>query len=117
MICHDRTNIAASVVTTVTTLPTTLERVDVNACWAPCTSELRRVTRAPVWARLKKPIGIRWTWSNTWVRRSWIRPSPMRAENQRWARPIAAGHDGEDADERGEADDEAGALLLRCPGR
>ena len=89
MICHDRTNIAASVVTTVTTLPTTLDSVDVNACWAPWTSLLRRDTRAPVWARLKKPIGIRWTWSNTWVRRSWIRPSPMRAENQRWARPMA----------------------------
>ena len=117
MICHDRTNIAASVVTTVTTLPTTLDSVDVNACWAPCTSLFRRDTRAPVWARLKKPIGIRWTWSNTWVRRSWIRPSPMRAENQRWARPMAPDTTARTATSAGEADDEAGAALLRCPGR
>ena len=117
MICHDRTNIAASVVTTATTLPTTFDSVDVNACWAPWTSLLRRDTRAPVWARLKKPIGIRWTWSNTWVRRSWIRPSPMRAENQRWARPMAPDTTARTATSAGEADDEAGALLLRCPGR
>ena len=61
---------APRVVATMARLPTTLESTDVNACWAPCTSLLSRVTSAPVWARLKNPIGMRWTWSNTWVRRS-----------------------------------------------
>jgi hypothetical protein len=70
VICHDKTNMAASVVTTATTFPTTLDRVEVKACWAPWTSLLSRVTSAPVWARLKNPIGIRCTWSNTRVRRS-----------------------------------------------
>ena len=90
MIGHDSTNIAPSVAATVMMLPTTFDSVDVNACWAPCTSLFSRVTSEPVWARVKNPIGMRWTWSNTCVRRSWIRPSPMRAENQRWARSIAA---------------------------
>ncbi len=51
-------------------LQATDDRTDVNACWAPMTSELSRVTRAPVWARVKKATGWRWTWAKTWVRRS-----------------------------------------------
>ena len=50
---------------------------------APMTSLLSRLTSAPVWVRVKKATGIVCTCSNTARRRSTIRPSPMRAENQR----------------------------------
>ena len=33
-----------------------------NACWAPITSVLSRLTSAPVWVRVKNATGIRWTW-------------------------------------------------------
>ena len=46
MIGHDNTNIAVRVTRTSDRLPTTLDSVDVNACCAPCTSLLRRETRA-----------------------------------------------------------------------
>ncbi len=45
------------------TLLTTPERVEVNARWAPSTSLLSRLTRAPVWVRVKNCNGIRCTWS------------------------------------------------------
>ena len=51
-------------------LLTTLESTEVNACCAPMTSLPRRVTRAPVWARVKKATGCRSTWPKTSVRRS-----------------------------------------------
>ena len=44
----------------------------------------------PVWVRVKNAIGICSTWSNTWVRRSKISPSPIFDEHQRWTRPITA---------------------------
>ncbi len=90
VICHESANIAANVAATPTTLPTTLDSVEVNACCAPCTSPFSRVTRAPVWVRLKNATGICWTWSKTWVRRSYTKPSPIRAEYHRSASPSAA---------------------------
>ena len=51
-------------------LLTTLDSTEVKACWAPMTSLPSRVTRAPVWARVKKATGWRSTCENTWVRRS-----------------------------------------------
>ena len=83
--CQDMLSIAASTNTMVSELLTTFCRVDVNACCAPSTSPLSRWTRAPVLARLKNASGMRCTWSNTSVRRSWIRPSPTWAETQRSA--------------------------------
>ena len=59
-----------TITTTPMMLQTTPDSVDVNACWAPMTSLLSRVTSAPVCARVKKAIGWRSTWANTWVRRS-----------------------------------------------
>ena len=70
VICQDRNNMAMSVAVNVAALPTTLDSVEVNACWAPITSELSRDTSEPVWVRVKKATGWRWTWSNTAVRRS-----------------------------------------------
>ena len=51
-------------------LPTTLDSVTVMACCAPITSVFSLDTSAPVCARVKKAMGCRWTWVNTWVRRS-----------------------------------------------
>jgi hypothetical protein len=90
VICHDRLNITPAVTTRLTELETTPARVEVKACWAPSTSLLSRLTSAPVWVRVKKASGMRWTWSKTAVRMSKIRPSPMRAEYQRWAKESAA---------------------------
>ena len=70
--------------TTDTMLLTTLDSTDVKACCAPMTSLLSRDTSEPVWARVKKAMGWRSTWAKTSVRRSLMRPSPIRAENQRW---------------------------------
>jgi hypothetical protein len=80
VICQDRLSITASVRASVTVLPTTPERVSLNACCAPITSLFSRLTSAPVRVRVKNATGIRWTWSNTAVRRSRIRPSPIRAD-------------------------------------
>ncbi len=80
---------AARTNTTVRRFEKTFESVDVNACWAPRTSPLSRWTSAPVRVRLKKASGMRCTWSKTAVRRSTMRPSPMREENHRWATPSA----------------------------
>ncbi len=52
------------------TLETTEDSVEVNACWAPTTSVFSRLTRAPVWVRVKNATGIRCTCANTRVRRS-----------------------------------------------
>ena len=51
-------------------LDSTEDMVDVMACWAPMTSLLSRLTREPVWARVKNATGCRCTCRNTWVRRS-----------------------------------------------
>src|SRR5665811_2387098 len=61
---------AATMNTTEMTLLTTPESVEVKARWAPMTSLLSRLTRAPVWALVKKAMGCFRTWLNTWVRRS-----------------------------------------------
>ena len=81
---------AISTSTRLIRLDSTVDRVEVNACWAPITSELSRETSLPVWVRVKKASGIRSTWSNTWVRRSKISPSPILEEHQRCTRPITA---------------------------
>jgi hypothetical protein len=54
----------------VSALETIEDSVEVIADWAPITSLLSRLTSDPVWARVKKAIGCRWTWLNTSVRRS-----------------------------------------------
>ena len=68
--CHESTAIAATMSTRVMALLTMLDSTEVNACWAPMTSLPRRVTSAPVWARVKNATGWRSTCENTWVRRS-----------------------------------------------
>ena len=49
----------------MTTFDTTVPSVPVTARWAPITSLFRRLTSAPVWVRVKKAMGWRWTWSNS----------------------------------------------------
>ena len=90
--CQDSVNITAAVRTSWMTLLTTPDSVEVNACWAPSTSLLSRLTSAPVWVRVKNCNGIRWTWSYTRVRRLRMMPSPMRAEYHRLTsdRPASA---------------------------
>ena len=88
-------------ITTPITLPTTDEKVSVKARCASITSLLRRVTSAPVWVRVKNAMGMRWMCAKTCVRRSKMRPSPIRAEIQRCHRlrpdvPTTASH-GQDA--------------------
>ena len=68
--CQLSTDMATRTTTRLITFDNTVERVEVNACWAPMTSELSRDTSLPVWVRVKKATGIWITWSNTWVRRS-----------------------------------------------
>ena len=51
-------------------LETVPDNVEVNARWAPITSLLSRLTRAPVWVRVKNASDCRCTWAKTWVRRS-----------------------------------------------
>ena len=70
MICHDSASMAMVTTTRLMPLETTLDSVVVKACCAPMTSLLSREINAPVWVRTKKASGIRWTWSNTWLRRS-----------------------------------------------
>ena len=67
---QDRLNIAISTRIRVSTLDTIDDRVEVMACCAPMTSLFSRLTSDPVWARVKKAIGCRWTCENTSVRRS-----------------------------------------------
>ena len=54
---------AASVVTTVTTLSTTVPSVPVTARCAPTTSEFSRALRLPVCEFVKNASGICWMWS------------------------------------------------------
>ena len=68
--CQLSAIIAMPTTTTEMTLETVLDRVEVNARWAPITSLLSRETRAPVWVRVKKASDCRCTWAKTWVRRS-----------------------------------------------
>ncbi len=63
VICQERISIVVSTMATLITLPTTEDRMSVIACWAPMTSLFRRLTRAPVWVRVKNASGIRWTWA------------------------------------------------------
>ncbi len=63
VICQDRNSIVAMTRTSTMTLDTTDDSVEVNACWAPTTSVLSRLTSAPVWVRVKNAIGIRCTWA------------------------------------------------------
>ncbi len=70
VICHDSRNITTSTRVTLIRLETTEDRVSVKACWAPMTSLLSRLMRAPVWVRVKKAMGIFWMWANTWDRMS-----------------------------------------------
>ena len=83
VICHDRTNITISTRVTLMRLDTTDDRVSVKACWAPMTSLLSRLMRAPVWVRVKKAMGIFWMCSKTLDRMSKMSPSPTLAETQR----------------------------------
>ena len=80
VICQDSANIATPTTTTEIRFDTVLDRVEVNARWAPITSLLSRETSAPVWVRVKNASDIRWTCPNTRVRRSKIRFSPIREE-------------------------------------
>ena len=66
--------LSASIVTPTTTTETALETVpdsvEVKARWAPMTSLLSRLTRAPVWVRVKNASDWRCTWAKTRVLRS-----------------------------------------------
>ena len=70
VICQLRVSITAPVSTRPMALETTPDSVEVNACWAPMTSLLSRLTRAPVWVRVKKATGMVCTCWNTRLRRS-----------------------------------------------
>ena len=67
---HDRVSIVPTMTTSEMALLTTFWSTEVKACWAPMTSLLSRVTRAPVWARVKNATGWRSTWPKTSARRS-----------------------------------------------
>ena len=81
VICHESVSIAIVTSRRLNRLLTTPESVDVNACWAPITSELSLEISAPVWVRVKKAIDCFCTCSNTIFRRSKIKPSPILDEN------------------------------------
>ena len=80
VICQERANIVTRTITRLMRFPSTPDSVDVNACCAPMTSLFSRDTSAPVCVRVKNATGWRCTCANTSVRRSKIRPSPMRAD-------------------------------------
>src|SRR4051812_460414 len=80
--CQLRASIAIPTTTTLIMFDTVLDSVEVNARWAPMTSLFNRDTSAPVCVRVKNASDIRCTCANTVVRRSKIRPSPMREDNQ-----------------------------------
>ncbi len=67
---HSRKSMTGKVVASTMTLETTDPRVEVTAFWAPTTSLLRRLMRAPVWVRVKNATGIFWTLSKS-ATRSW----------------------------------------------
>ena len=56
--CQLRYSMAISTSTRLITLDSTVDRVEVKACWAPITSEFSRDTSLPVWVRVKKASGI-----------------------------------------------------------
>ena len=60
---HSSSAITTSVETSVKTLNTTWPSVPVRARWAPITSLFIRLISEPVCVRVKKAIGMRWTWS------------------------------------------------------
>ena len=62
VICQDNKNITIRVRVTPMMLLTTLDSVPVKACCAPSTSLFSRLMSAPVCVRVKKAMGIRWTW-------------------------------------------------------
>lgn len=88
--CQERPIMTTKARTSVATLETMPARVSLKARWAPMTSLLRRLTRAPVRVRVKKATGIRWTWSKTAVRRSRMSPSPRRELRPRATMPSPA---------------------------
>src|SRR5699024_4257208 len=88
--CHEIVTMTPTVRAKETKFDTMPDSVFENARWAPMTSVLSRETRAPVRVRLKKAIGIDWTWSYTAVRRSKISPSPMREDRYLFVIEIAA---------------------------
>ncbi len=81
VICQEILIITARVSRSATMLLTTPESVLLKARCAPMTSLFNRLTSAPVRVRVKNAMGIRCTWSNTAVRRSRIRPSPIVADS------------------------------------
>ena len=83
VIFHDSRNMTMRTRITLIRLDTTDDRVSENACWAPITSLLSRLIRAPVWVRVKKANGILWMWSKTLERMSKMSPSPTLADTQR----------------------------------
>ncbi len=68
--CHDSRNKTTRMTITDSTLDSTVDSVPTIACCAPTTSPSRRLTRDPVWVRVKNAIGCCCTRSKTWVRRS-----------------------------------------------
>ena len=81
--CQEILSMTTRVSVRVTTLVMTPEKVSEKARCAPITSLPSLLTRAPVRVRVKNATGIRCTWSNTAVRRSRIRPSPMVDDSHR----------------------------------
>ena len=100
VIDHDSRSITASVSTSAMTLLTTPDNVHVNARWAPITSLLSRLTRAPVRVRVKNATGMRCTWPNTARRRSRMTPSPILRRLPPLEHPEAGLGDGDDRDRR-----------------
>ena len=98
VIDHDSRSITARVSTSAMTLVTTPDSVKVNARWAPITSLLSRLTRAPVRVRVKNATGIRCTCPNTARRRSRMTPSPIFADSHRSTDPEGRGGDGDHRD-------------------
>ena len=109
-----------SVSVSVTMLVTTPENVSEKARCAPITSLPSLLTSAPVRVRVKNATGIRCTWSNTAVRRSRIRPSPIVDDSQRVTSETAGLGDGDRRDHRGQRHDDAERAACRsrrrpCP--
>ena len=70
MTCQLSANMVMPTTMTEIVLATVLDRVEVNARWAPITSLLSRETSAPVWVRVKNASDWRWTCAKTVRRRS-----------------------------------------------
>ena len=105
--CHEILSMTTRVSVSVTTLVITPEKVSEKARCAPITSLPSLLTRAPVRVRVKNATGIRCTWSNTAVRRSRIRPSPIVDDSQRVHQRDAGLGDGDRRNHRGQCDDDA----------